>query len=551
MAPTSDSRANESHIATTCDVVIVGAGFAGLYALHKLRGLGYSTRVFEAAGGVGGTWYWNRYPGARVDIDSQQYSYSFSEELEKEWKWTERYATQPELLRYLNHVADRFDLKRDIQFETRVSAAIFDEATNRWTVSTDRGDRVTARFCVMATGCLSVTKDPDFKGAGAFKGTAYQTGHWPHEGVDFTGQRVAVIGTGSSGIQSIPQIAKQADHLTVFQRTPNFSLPAHNGPADPSVAHEWLANREANRKAQRESGSGSLMFSRSDVSALEISDEERRNFYEECWRKGGFWLAFGSFQDILTNKEANDTASEFVREKIRGIVKDPVVAEVLSPRNHPFVAKRPCVDIGYFETYNRDNVTLVDLSSTPIEAITTTGIKTTTTDYSFDSIVFAIGFDAMTGALGKIDIRGRGGLALKDKWADGPRTYLGLTVAGFPNLFIVAGPGSPSVLANMVIAIEQHVDWIAGCIDDLSERQVGAIEATEMAENDWVAHVNEVADTTLYPLASSWYMGANVPGKPRVFMPYVGGLGVYRQRCQEVVANGYHGFALSMTAQPA
>ena len=530
--------------AITLDVVIVGAGFAGMYMLHRMRGLGYSARVFEAGDGVGGTWYWNRYPGARVDIESQEYSYSFSEELEREWKWTERYASQPELLRYANHVADRFDLRRDIQFETRVTSAVFDEATSRWTVKTSRGDVVSARFCVMATGCLSVTKDADFEGAGAFKGKTYHTGHWPHEGVDFTGQRVAVIGTGSSAIQSIPQIAKQAAHLTVFQRTPNFSLPAHNAPIAQSTVESWLANREANRQAQRESGFGSIMMSGEERSALEVSDEERRQIYEDCWAKGGFTV-IGAFSDLLTSKEANDTASDFVREKIRGLVNDPAVAEKLLPWNHPIVTKRPCVDTGYFQTYNRDNVSLVDLSETPIEAITATGIKTSDQDYAFDAIVFAIGFDAMTGALGKIDIRGRGGLALKDKWADGPRTYLGLTMAGFPNMFIVTGPGSPSVLSNMVVAIEQHVDWITGCMAYLAERQAGVIEATEAAENDWVAHVNEVADTTLYPLANSWYMGANVPGKPRVFMPYIGGFSTYREKCIEVAAKDYEGFELT------
>jgi cation diffusion facilitator CzcD-associated flavoprotein CzcO len=544
MDGSAQTQTQGENAATTLDVVIVGAGFAGMYMLHRMRGLGYSARVFEAGDGVGGTWYWNRYPGARVDIESQEYSYSFSEELEREWKWTERYASQPELLRYANHVADRFDLRRDIQFETRVTSAAFDEASNRWTVKTNRGDVISARFCVMATGCLSVTKDADFEGAGAFKGNTYHTGHWPHEGVDFTGQRVAVIGTGSSAIQSIPQIAKQATHLTVFQRTPNFSLPAHNAPIEQNTVEAWLANREANRQAQRESGFGSIIMTGDDICAMDVSDEERQAIYEACWAKGGFAMV-AAFSDILTSKEANDTASDFVRDKIRGLVDDPAVAEKLLPRNHPIVTKRPCVDTGYFQTYNRDNVSLVDLSETPIEAITATGIKTSDKAYEFDSIVFAIGFDAMTGALGKIDIQGRGGLALKDKWADGPRTYLGLSMAGFPNMFIVTGPGSPSVLSNMVVAIEQHVDWITGCISYLAERQAGVIEATEAAENAWVAHVNEVADTTLYPLANSWYMGANVPGKPRVFMPYIGGFSTYREKCIEVAAKDYEGFELT------
>jgi cation diffusion facilitator CzcD-associated flavoprotein CzcO len=532
------------------DVVVVGAGFAGLYMLHELRALGYSARVYEAGDGVGGTWYWNRYPGARVDIESQEYSYSFSEELEMEWEWTERYASQPELLRYINHVADCFDLRRDIQLETRVLSAIFDERVNRWTVTTSKGERVTAMYCVMATGCLSAPKDVDLPGAASFKGPTYHTGRWPHEGVDFTGLKVAVIGTGSSAIQSIPQIAKQATQLTVFQRTPNFSLPAHNAPADQTVLQSWRANREANREAQRASAFGAIMMNVNEVSAMDVSEEERQRVYERCWADGGFSL-IGSFSDIITSKEANDTASEFVRNKIRGLVKDPKVAEKLLPTNHPIVTKRPCVDTGYFETYNRENVDLVDLGETPIETVTPTGVRTSASDYDVDAIVLAIGFDAMTGALCNIDIRGRGGLGLKDKWSDGPRTYLGLMIAGFPNLFIVTGPGSPSVLSNMVVSIEQHVNWIADCISYLNERQVGAIEATEAAEADWVAHVNEVADTTLYPLANSWYIGANVPGKPHVFMPYIGGVGVYREKCEAVAANGYEGCALTTPAYAA
>ena len=532
------------------DVVVVGAGFAGLYMLHKLRGLGYSARVYEAGDGVGGTWYWNRYPGARVDVESQEYSYSFSEELEMEWEWTERYASQPELLRYINHVADRFDLRRDIQLETRVQSAIFDERVNRWTVTTSKSDRVTAKYCVMATGCLSAPKDVDLPGAASFKGPTYHTGRWPHEGVDFTGLKVAVIGTGSSAIQSIPQIAKQAAQLTVFQRTPNFSLPAHNAPADQTVLQRWRANREANREAQRASAFGAIMMNVNEVSAMDVSEEERQRVYERCWADGGFSL-IGSFSDIITSKQANDTASEFVRNKIRGLVKDPKVAEKLLPTNHPIVTKRPCVDTGYFETYNRDNVDLVDLGETPIETLTPTGVRTSASDYDVDAIVLAIGFDAMTGALCNIDIRGRRGLGLKDKWADGPRTYLGLMIAGFPNLFIVTGPGSPSVLSNMIVSIEQHVNWIADCISYLNERQVGAIEATGAAEADWVTHVNEVADTTLYPLANSWYIGANVPGKPHVFMPYIGGVGVYREKCEAVAANGYEGCALTTPAHAA
>ena len=503
------------------DVVVVGAGFAGLFALHRLRCMGLSAKVFEAGDGVGGTWYWNRYPGARVDVESQEYSYSFDEALEREWKWTERYATQPELLRYINHVADRFDLRRDIQLETRVTTAVFDEAAGCWSVTTDKGDAVSARYCIMATGCLSAPKDMDIPGSETFMGDSYRTSRWPHGGVDLTGKRVAVIGTGSSAIQSIPQIAKQASHLTVFQRTPNFSLPAHNAPADLTIFEAWLANREANRQGQRDSGFGSVIIDRDrgEPSALEVSEEERRQAYEDRWRTGGFAL-IGAYADLIADKAANDTAAEYVREKIRGIVKDPVTAEKLAPKSHPLGTKRPCVDIDYFETYNRPNVSLVDLTETPITTVTEKGVRTTAGETEVDVIVFAIGFDAMTGALCGIDIRGRDGARLKDKWADGPRTYLGLMVAGFPNLFTVTGPGSPSVLSNMIVAIEQHVNWITDCIGWLNDRQVGVIEATQGAQDAWDDHVNEVGAGTLYPLADSWYMGANAGQAARLHALY-------------------------------
>jgi len=533
-----------------CDVVIVGAGFSGLYLLHRMRELGLTARVFEAGDGVGGTWYWNRYPGARVDIESQEYSYSFSEELQDEWRWTERYAAQPELLKYLNHVADRFDLRRDIQFETRVTSAVFDEAGSLWTVSTDRGETVSARYCIMATGCLSLPNEPRFEGLESFTGPTYHTGRWPHEGVDFTGKRVGVIGTGSSAIQSIPQIANQAEHLYVFQRTPNFSVPAHNAPIDDAVIADWKANRAEYRQQARMSGAGIVAVGATETLAFDVSDEERRQVFEQRWGKGGFAIG-AAFADLAIDRKANDTAVEFVSEKIRGIVKDPAVAEILVPKGYPFGTKRLCVDTGYYETFNRDNVTLVDVSNAPIEAITPTGLRTANGDFAFDALVFAIGFDAMTGALGRIDIRGRDGKALKDKWADGPKTYLGLMSAGFPNLFMVTGPGSPSVLSNMVVSIEQHVDWITDCIAHLGGRQVAAIEATPEAEDAWVAHVNEVADTTLYPLAASWYLGANIPGKPRVFMPYVGGVGPYREKCDQVAADGYEGFRLTPAGQAA
>ena len=529
---------------TSLDVIVVGAGFAGLYLLHKLRGMGLSTRVFEAADGVGGTWYWNRYPGARVDIESQEYSYSFSEDLQDDWRWTERYAAQPELLAYLNHVADRFDLRKDIQFDTRVTSAVFDEAAGRWTVTTNQGDAVSARYCIMATGCLSVTNEPKFAGMETFKGKSYHTGRWPHAGVDFTGQRVGVIGTGSSAIQSIPQIAAQADHLYVFQRTPNYSVPAHNGPIDPEKVEAWKNNRAELRQKARESGAGIVAVEPTEQSALAVSDEERRAVFESRWKRGGFAIG-GAFIDTAIDPAANATAAEFVAGKIREIVKDPEVADILTPKSYPFGTKRLCVDTGYYEVFNRDNVTLVDVSNAPIEAITPTGLRTAEGDFQLDSIVYAIGFDAMTGALNAIDIRGRGGRPLKEKWAGGPLTYLGLMVAGFPNLFTITGPGSPSVLSNMVVSIEQHVEWISDLLAYMGDRQLSVIEASPEAEAGWVAHVNEVADMTLYPKANSWYLGANIPGKPRVFMPYVGGVGVYRQLCDDVAAKGYEGFALT------
>jgi cyclohexanone monooxygenase len=525
------------------DAVIVGAGFAGLYMLHRLRGLGLSAWVFEAGSGVGGTWYWNRYPGARCDVESMDYSYSFSDELQQEWRWSERYSAQPEILKYINHVADRFDLRRDVQLDTRVTSAVFDEATSRWTVETDRGDRVSARFCIMATGCLSDAQVPEITGLETFAGTWYHTGRWPHEGVDFTGRRVGVIGTGSSAIQSIPIIAEQAAHLFVFQRTPNYSVPAHNAPLDPDYERRVKARYDEFRRQARESRVG-FVVERSEDSALAVAPQARQREYEKRWERGGLGFS-ATFADLLTNQDANDTAAEFFRAQIRTIVREPGIAEALTPKDYPLGTKRLCVDTSYYATFNRDNVTLVDLRKTPIEAITPRGVRTSDAEYAVGSLVFATGFDAMTGALLKIDIRGRAGRTLREKWAAGPRTYLGLTIAGFPNLFIITGPGSPSVLSNMIVSIEQHVDWIADCLAYLRDHGRDAIEATADAEDAWVAHVNEVGHATLYPLARSWYTGANVPGKPRVFMPYIGGVGVYRQKCDEVAKKGYEGFRLT------
>jgi cation diffusion facilitator CzcD-associated flavoprotein CzcO len=525
------------------DAVIVGAGLAGLYMLHRLRQVGLSARVYEAGSGVGGTWHWNRYPGARCDVESMDYSYSFSEELQQEWTWTERYASQPEILRYINHVADRFDLRRDVQLSTRVTAAAFDEATNRWAVQTDRGDRVSAQFCIMATGCLSTAQVPPFKGLDTFAGRWYHTGHWPHEGVDFTGQRVGVIGTGSSAIQSIPLIARQAASLVVFQRTPNFSIPARNAPLNPEYERRMKANYAEYRRQARYSRVG-FVVPTNDYSAMAAAPDVRHREYEDRWNRGGLGFT-GAFSDLLIARESNDTAAEFFRTKIRAAVRDPVVAETLVPKGYPLGTKRMCVDTDYYDTFNRDNVTLVDVNATPIDAITPQGVRTRDAEYDLESIVFATGFDAMTGALLSIDIRGRAGATLREKWGEGPRAYLGLAIAGFPNLFTVTGPGSPSVISNMIVSIEQHVDWIADCLAHLRAQGLGAIEATGDAEEAWVVHVNEVGHATLYPIANSWYMGANIPGKPRIFMPYVGGVGTYRQRCDAVAAKGYEGFTLT------
>jgi len=531
------------------DVAIVGAGFGGMYMLHRLRGLGLSAVVFDVATGVGGTWYWNRYPGARCDVESMQYSYSFSEELQQDWQWSEVFAGQPEILRYANFVADRLDLRRDMRFETKVTGAVFDESTNRWTVSTDRGDVVSARFCVMATGCLSAARMPDFPGLDSFTGKTYHTGQWPHEGVDFAGQRVGVIGTGSSAIQSIPVIAAQASHVTVFQRTPNFSIPSRNRPMADDYAQSWKAAYPAKRAEARLTRNG-ILANPNDQSAIETPDNERLAVYENRWESGGTTF-MAAFNDLIFNKASNDTAAEFVRGKIRAMVNDKAKAELLAPTNHPIGTKRICVDTDYYLTYNRPNVDLVDIRNAPIETITPDGLRVGGKDYAFDAIVFATGFDAMTGALTRMGIVGRGGETLADKWEAGPRTYLGLMTAGFPNMFMITGPGSPSVLSNMIVSIEQHVDWIADCLGYLGSRQLDCIEAGLAAEDAWVRHVNEVADTTLYPSAASWYMGANIEGKPRVFMPYIGGVGAYRLKCDAVAANGYEGFALAGSAAEA
>ena len=524
------------------DVVVVGAGFAGLYMLHRLRGLGLSAVVFEAADGVGGTWYWNRYPGARCDVESMQYSYSFDETLQQAWHWSERFAGQPEILRYAEHVADRFDLKRDIRFNTRVTAAHFDDTTARWAVRTDRGEEISAQHVVMATGCLSTARMPDFAGIAGFRGRTYHTGHWPHEGVDFSGKRVAVIGTGSSAIQAIPVIAEQAARVTVFQRTPNFSIPSRNMAMDESYERSWK-DRYPERRARARTMRTGIDYPLNPKSALEVDAAERRREYEKRWEAGG--TAFvAAFNDIITNQAANDTASDFVREQIRAIVKDQRTAELLCPTNHPIATKRICVDSDYFETFNRPNVTLRDARTYPVLEITPDGVRTAEGVTEVDAIVFATGFDAMTGTVLAMDITGRGGLTMGEKWAAGPVTYLGLMVQGFPNLYMITGPGSPSVLSNMIVSIEQHVDWVSDLLAHMKQRGTATVEATGEAEDNWVRHANEVAHQTLYPQANSWYMGVNIPGKPQVFMPYIGGVGAYRETCDDIARKGYEGFLL-------
>jgi cyclohexanone monooxygenase len=525
------------------DAVVIGAGFAGMYTLFRLRQFGMTALVFERGSDVGGTWYWNRYPGARCDTESMTYSYSFSDELEQEWNWTERYATQPEILQYARHVADRFDLRRDIRFETSVTSVVYDNVLGRWLVKTDQGDSVAARFCITAVGCLSAAALPESPGLKDFKGQWFHTGQWPHESVDLQGKRVGVIGTGSSGIQTITAIAPLVKHLHVFQRTANYSIPAWNGPLDPKhrdkIKEHYKQWREDSRHAQI-----GIPFTSSGRMGTEDTIEMRDHAFEKAWADGGFNFVL-TYPDLLTTLETNRSAAEFVEKKIRAKVKDPAVAELLIPKGYPIGTKRICVDTGYFETFNRDNVTLVDVKTNTIERITATGVQTATAHHELDVIIFATGFDAITGPLMKLDIRGRGGATLKAKWAHGPRTYLGVGSAGFPNLFTITGPGSPCVLSNMMVSIEQHVDWIVGCISHMQAHGVKTVEPTLEAEDQWVHTVNDIANSTLYPRADSWYTGSNIPGKVRIFAAYAGGVGTYRQVCEKIAQNGYDGFSFA------
>jgi cation diffusion facilitator CzcD-associated flavoprotein CzcO len=532
---------NEADVDVVIDVVIVGAGFAGIYAMHKFRSLGLTTRVFEAAPEVGGTWYFNRYPGARCDVESVDYCYSFSDELQQQWSWGEKYATQAEILRYLNWVVDTLDLRDGITFNTRVTSAVFDETALRWTVSTDTGESISTRFCVMATGPLSAALTPDFPGLSTFAGEVYHTAHWPSDAVDFTGKRVAVIGTGSSGIQSIPIIADEADSLVVFQRTPNYSVPAGNRALTDEDVADYKAAYDERRRLSWRSGGGSPHIAHPKLT-MEATAEERRAAFERRWQLGGV-LFSKTFSDQLTDMDANDEARKFYEEKVRAVIDDPEVADLLIPTDHPIGTKRICTDTNYFQTFNRSHVELVSVRRTPIESIDATGINTSDARFDVDAIVLATGFDAMTGALAKIDIVGRGGHTLRDDWTAGPRTYLGLCVDDFPNLFLVSGPGAPAVLANMVLHAEAHVNWIADAISYLDDHGHTAIEATADAVDDWNAELNRRADASLFTKANSWYLGANVPGKPRVFMLFIGGFATYLDICNEVVNAGYKGFA--------
>ncbi|GAB3484379.1 flavin-containing monooxygenase [Nocardiopsis coralliicola] len=543
-APSSSPDASAALPDRTLDALVVGAGFAGLYLLHRMAGLGLDAHAIEAEPGIGGTWYRNRYPGARCDVESIDYSYSFSPELERDWNWTHRYPDQEQILAYIRHVADRFALHPRITTGTRAAAAAFDEGEALWRVRAEGGAVLRARHLVMATGCLSVPNDPRLRGSARFTGRTLHTARWPHGGADFTGRRVAVIGTGSSAVQAIPLIAAEAAELTVYQRTANFSLPARNAPLPPQALDAARRRSPQRRAAARASHSG-VPGTDPQHSALAVGPAERQAEFDRMWREGGLFGALRCFTDILTDAEANRTVADYVRGRIRAEVDDPATAEALCPTTHPLGTKRPCLDTGYYAAYNRDGVHLVDLRSEPLAEITERGVRTSRRERPADDIVLATGFDAMTGALAAVDVHGRGGRSLRDAWAGGPETYLGLAAAGFPNLFTVTGPGSPSVLSNMLVSIEQHVEWISDCIAGLRDRGARTIEATPQAQAEWTQHVADAAALTLYPQADSWYVGANIPGKPRRLLPYVGGVGPYRELCTQVAEDGYRGFALA------
>ena len=532
-----------------CDVVVIGAGYSGLYALHKLRDrMGLDVIGLEAAADVGGTWYWNRYPGARCDIESIHYSYSFDEQLQLDWSWSERYSAQPEILAYLNHVADRFDLRRNYRFGTRVTSMEWDDDAGCWRVDTDDGDEIAARFVVAGTGNVSIPKEPEFAGLESFAGPVYATHAWPHSEPDLTGQRVGIIGTGASGIQAIPKLAERAGHLTVFQRTPNFATPLRNRPSDPEEVAATKANYSAVRAAARNSFLG-VPYARAEHSALEVTPEHRRQTYDRGWRTGGFAILVESYTDLLVDEQANDTVAEYTRERIRERVTDPAVAELLCPDDHAFGTKRLPMETGYYETFNRDNVTLVDVKPNPIEAVTPTGLRLTDgTEYELDVLVLATGFDAFTGALTRMGIVGRDGQKLNDVWAAGPVSYLGLMTNGFPNLFTITGPGAAVALYNNPLAIEDHVDLATTVLQHMLDNGHETIEPDAQAQAAWREELNQRAHATLFPRANSWYMGANIPGKPRVVMMYVGAAAEYRATCADVVDDDYRGFDFNRAA---
>jgi cation diffusion facilitator CzcD-associated flavoprotein CzcO len=526
------------------DALVIGAGISGMYQLHRLRGLGLRTQVLEAGDGVGGTWYWNRYPGARFDSESWTYGYSFSEEILREWEWSEHFAPQPETLRYCNFVADRLDLRRDIEFGYRVAAATYDEAANEWAIESTDGRRARARWLITAIGPLSAPTMPTIPGVDRFRGEAYHTGRWPHEPVSFAGKRVAVIGTGATAVQAITEIAKTVGHLTVFQRTPNWCAPLHNRAIDAATQARIKSTYPETFAICRESF-GCFIHQADPRNALEVSAEEREAFYEKLYREPGFGIWMGNFRDILIDRDANATITEFMRRKIRERVKDPAVAEKLTPTNHGFGTRRVPLESGYYEVYNQPNVRLVDIRETPIERITPAGVETTAEEHAVDMIVYATGFDAITGAFDRIDIRGRGGRRLREKWAEGPRTYLGLQVEGFPNLFTLVGPHNAATFCNIPRCIEQNVEWVTALIAHMRERGHARVEPTAEAEREWTQHVLDTGRRMLFTQVDSWMMGinSNVAGKDkRTFIVYAGGAPKYRERCDDVAARGYAGF---------
>jgi len=536
---------------THCDAIVIGAGFAGIYAVHKLRDqLGLNVQGYDRATGPGGTWYWNRYPGARCDIESVHYSYSFSDEIQREWQWSERFPAQPEILRYLEYAADKLDVRRSFRFQTTVLSTVWSDAEQTWTVTTDQGDTCTARFVIAASGNLSIPKArSEFPGLDQFRGEVYATSSWPHEGVDFSGKRVGVIGTGSTGIQAIPHIARQAKHLTVFQRTANYAVPLANALVEPEQ-QRWNADHWPQLRAKSRDRFMGVPFESPQPSALTVSPEERRARYDRLWNEGGFRMVASSYADILTDARANDTAADYVRARIRERIKDPKVADLLCPTDHPYATKRPALETDYFVTYNRDNVSLVDVRAAPITAITATGIRTSEKDYELDVIVLATGFDAVSGPLFNLGIVGRGGVKLTERWAQGPKTYLGIASAGFPNLFTITGPTSAVALYNNPLAIEDHVDFAAAAIQHLLAAGATTIEASEAAEQAWHAQVEGILNQTLLPRANSWYMGANVPGKPRAVFVFAGGAPLYRAMWADAVAKGYAGFSIGGKPAP-